>query len=447
MTAHIDTAARPADPSAPRASTPPSFVFLPLFSPFGISSGYVSVTLAFLLSRAGMSTLEVTTIVAGTIWVQTWKVLWAPIVDTVGNPKLWYGLGAIGVGASILAMSVLPATAANVPAITLLALVSSAASTLVSMSSEIFMAQSVPAEMRGRASGWAQAGNVGGSGIGGGIGLLLAEHVTQQWVSGAVLAAICFACWGCVRLVPAARRTHSTQSYVDELKGVVRDVWDVARSRVGYLALILMVLPIASGAAPWSAIAGEWSAGADLVALVNGVVGGLASAAGALVGGYICDRMQPRPAYCLFGFITGAVRRRDGLVGAHARGVRRLHARLFGRDRLRLRGVFGDRAGGDRPAVGSDELQPDVVPLQRADRADDHLRRLGPRPLRHQCDALRRARLARRDDRRVRGLRDRDEAEGGYSILMFASLITLPHLAISARTYAANSSGPAASSS
>jgi predicted MFS family arabinose efflux permease len=76
---------------------------------------------------------------------------------------------------------------------------------------------------------------------------------------------------------------------------------------VGYLALILMVLPIASGAAPWSAIAGEWGAGADLVALVNGVVGGLASAAGALIGGYVCDRMSPGRAYCVFGLIAGAV--------------------------------------------------------------------------------------------------------------------------------------------
>ena len=294
-------------PQAPHAAVPPSAVFLPLFAPFGISSGYVSVTLAFLLARAGLSTLEVTTIIAGTIWVQTWKVLWAPIVDTVGNPKLWYGLGATGTGAAILAMSVLPATAPEVPVITLLALLSSAASTLVSMSSEIFLAQCVPAPLRGRASGWAQAGNLGGGGVGGGLGLLLAEHVSQQWVSGAVLAVICFACWGCVRFMPAARRTRAVPSYVDELKGVVRDVWHVARSRAGYLALILMVLPIASGAAPWSAIAGEWGAGADLVALVNGVVGGLASAAGALVGGYVCDRTSPGRAYCAFGLIAGAI--------------------------------------------------------------------------------------------------------------------------------------------
>jgi predicted MFS family arabinose efflux permease len=307
MTGNIDTAPGVAGPQAPHASVPPSAIFLPLFAPFGISSGYVGVTLAFLLGRAGLSTLEITTIIAGTIWVQTWKVLWAPIIDTVGNPKLWYGLGATGIGVTILAMSVLPATAREVPAITLLALLSSAASTLVSMSSEIFLAQCVPPQMQGRASGWAQAGNLGGGGVGGGLGLLLAEHVTQQWVSGAVLAVICFACWGCVRFVPPARRTRSVPSYLDELKGVVRDVWDVARTRVGYLALILMVLPIASGAAPWSAIAGEWGAGADLVALVNGVVGGLASAAGALVGGYVCDRMSPGRAYCVFGLMAGAI--------------------------------------------------------------------------------------------------------------------------------------------
>ncbi len=306
MTAHPDPASA-ADPSDPPAVVRHPAVFLPLFLPFGVSSGYVSVTLAFLLGRAGLSAVAITTIIAATLWVQTWKVAWAPVVDTVGNPKAWYGIGATGVGATILAMSVLPATAGSVPLLTTLAMVSSFASTLVSMSTEMFMAQCVPASMRGRVSGWSQAGNLGGSGVGGGIGLLLAQHVAQPWVSGAALAAICFACWGFVRFVPRVVGERRTHSYVAELKGVVRDVWDVARSRTGYLALILMVLPIASGAAPWSAIAGEWGAGADLVALVNGVVGGLASAAGALVGGYVCDRTKPMRAYAAFGLLAGVV--------------------------------------------------------------------------------------------------------------------------------------------
>lgn len=308
MTAHLEADPGAIDGVSPAAAAPVSpVVFLPLFAPFGISNGYVAVTLAFLLGRAGLSTIAITTIIAASIWPQTWKVLWAPIVDTLGNPKWWYGLGALATGATLLAMSLLPATASRVPLLTVLAMASSIASTLVSMSTEVFMAQSVPPEARGRASGWGQAGNVGGSGVGGGIGLALAEHVPQPWVSGAVLAAICVACWALVLVMPRVERASRQVSYLAELKGVVRDVWDVARSRLGYLALIIMLLPIASGGVPWAAIAGEWHAGADLVALVSGVVGGLATAGGALIGGYVCDRLDKKTAYCLCGLLSGAI--------------------------------------------------------------------------------------------------------------------------------------------
>jgi MFS family permease len=280
---------------------------MPLFAPFGISSGYVSVTLGFLLARAGVPTAIIGALIALSVWPQTWKMLWAPLVDTVGNPKLWYGLGTSAVGATILLMSVLPMTRGEVGVFSALIVVSSVSSTLVSMSSEIFMANQTPAELRGRASGWSQAGNLGGTGIGGGIGLLLAEHVPHAWVSGAVLAAICLACWSATLFLPPLRRSTNAPSYVAELKGVVLDVWAVAKSRLGYLALLIMVLPLASGAMPWSAVASEWRASGDLVAMVNGIGGGLASMVGAMAAGWACDRMDPKRAYCLFGLFVGLV--------------------------------------------------------------------------------------------------------------------------------------------
>ena len=308
MTAHVEAAPGTFDGPAPvRAAVRWPALFLPLFAPFGIANGYVAVTLAFLLGRAGLSTLAVTTIIAASIWPQTWKVLWAPIVDTLGNPKYWYGLGAVLTGGTLLLMSLLPATALEVPLLTTLAVLSSVASTLVSMSAEIFMTTGVPAAMRGRASGWGQAGNLGGSGVGGGIGLALAQHVSPVWVSGAVLAAICIACWAAVLAFPPTRRDRPATGYLAHLAGVVRDVWDVARSRIGYLALVIMVLPIASAGAPWAAVAGEWHAGADLVALVTGLLGGTVTAVGALAGGYLCDRIDVKRAYCLFGLLAGAV--------------------------------------------------------------------------------------------------------------------------------------------
>jgi MFS family permease len=204
-------------------------------------------------------------------------------------------------------MSVLPMTRAEIPVFSVLIVISSVASTLVSMSTEIFLANQTPPELRGRASGWSQAGNLGGSGIGGGVGLLLAEHVPHAWVSGAVLAAVCFACWAGVLFLPRLVRTAKAPSYLGELRGVALDVWAVARSRLGYLALVIMILPLASGAMPWAAVAGEWRASGDLVALVNGIGGGLAAMVGALLAGWVCDRMDSKRAYCLFGLLVGLI--------------------------------------------------------------------------------------------------------------------------------------------
>jgi predicted MFS family arabinose efflux permease len=89
---------------------------------------------------------------------------------------------------------------------------------------------------------------------------------------------------------------------------VLRDLWSVVRSRGGFLALLICFLPIGTGAATnlWAAIAADWRAPANTVALVTGALGGVASAAGCLVGGYWCDRMNRKKAYWLFGLAQAA---------------------------------------------------------------------------------------------------------------------------------------------
>ena len=130
MTAHVEAAAGATAP--PRDGTiANAAIFLPLFTPFGISGSFVSVALGFQLGRAGLSAAAIAGLVALSIWPQTWKVLWAPLVDTIGDPKLWYVAGAVLSGLTLVAMSVLPATAASLPALGGLVILSSVASTLV----------------------------------------------------------------------------------------------------------------------------------------------------------------------------------------------------------------------------------------------------------------------------------------------------------------------------
>jgi PAT family beta-lactamase induction signal transducer AmpG len=289
------------DAAAP-VRTPHTSVFMVLLLPFGISAGYVSVTLAYLLTHNGMTTTALGALVALTVWPQTWKVLWAPIVDTTLTSKIWYVIGAIGVGVPIIAVSMIKTPMAALPLLSALVVISSVASSLTSMASETFMAQ-LPRNLMGKASGWSQAGNVGGAGLGGGLGLYLAQHVHAQWVSGAALGLVCILCALPLIWMTAAPRTHVRPGVIATLREVVRDVWSVVGSRAGLLVIVLMLLPLGSGGAGnfWAAIAGEWRVNGDTVAMINGVANGVVSVIGSLIGGYLCDKMDRRTAYCLFG--------------------------------------------------------------------------------------------------------------------------------------------------
>lgn len=301
----IDETAVAAAPSG--RHNPPAIIFLALLSPFGIPAGYLSVTLGYLLKHGGVSVAAIATMGALSFIPQTWKVAWAPFVDTTLTSKAWYVIGAVLVATGILWSSILPPTPAAIPVFTVIVVVTSLASTLCSMASETFMAN-LDDHMKGIASGWSQAGNFAGSGLGGGLALWLAVHVHPAWISGAVLGAVVIACCLALLLVREPPRTHLRPNILLTFAEVGRDVWSVIRSRAGILVIVLMLLPLGTGALQnlWSSVAGDWRTGADTVALTNGALAGLVAIPGCLVGGWICDRIDRRLAYCLFGLVAGA---------------------------------------------------------------------------------------------------------------------------------------------
>jgi predicted MFS family arabinose efflux permease len=89
------------------------------------------------------------------------------------------------------------------------------------------------------------------------------------------------------------------------LVAVLKDLWQVARARAGILALLICFLPIGSGAASnlWAAVADDWHASANTVALATGVFSGIVSALGCLAGGYGSDRMDRKTSYALYGLL------------------------------------------------------------------------------------------------------------------------------------------------
>lgn len=281
---------------------PAAFMFL--IAPFGAMGGFVSVPVAWQLKAAGVSVSQVAGIVGLMILPHTWKFLWAPITDCTLTQKKWYLISSLATGLGILAIGLMPDTPAGLSALAMVVFIASLATTFMGMSVESLMAYSTPDELKGRAGGWFQAGNLGGAGLGGGLGLWLAARVPEPWMASAVVGVLCIGCAFALLAVPSPPRVGHG-SLAAGLRESVRDLWTVVRERSGIIALILCFVPIGSGAASglWSAVAGEWSASADTVALVTGTLGGVVSAIGCITGGWICDRMDRKTAYVLYGLL------------------------------------------------------------------------------------------------------------------------------------------------
>jgi MFS family permease len=204
-------------------------------------------------------------------------------------------------------ISSLPVKSDYLTLLTVVVIVTSLGNTIIAMATESLLAHDVPEHLKGRAGGWLQAGNLGGGGLGGGAGLWLAQVLPDQWMSGAIIAIICLLCGLCLFLLKEPIQYDRDTNYLKTVKNLGKDIWGLLKSRVGLLALILCILPIGSGAASslWSSISNDWKASAGAVALAVGVVGGLLSALGCLLGGWICDKMDRKKAYILFGLLQG----------------------------------------------------------------------------------------------------------------------------------------------
>ena len=303
-------------PAGTRHHAAHPFLFLVLFVPFGAVPGFLTVALAYELSKKGISTSDISVVVGISYLCLIFKWLWAPLVDTLLTRKIWYVGSTLVCGAGLwlagrAAMGEHPSLFWISAALT----VSNFTATLLAMAVESLMAATVPDDQRGRASGWSQAGNLGGQGLGGGLSLWLIQSMgLSDAASGAVLGLLCALC--CVALfwlddskplLKVAGRVEAVgrRGVKANLLAIGTDLWDLLRSRVGVLALLICLLPIGTGAAQnlWSPIAGEWHASADVVAFVTGAMSGLISAAGCLVGGWLCDRIDRKAAYCLSGFL------------------------------------------------------------------------------------------------------------------------------------------------
>jgi hypothetical protein len=294
-----------------KPAPPHPAVWMILNIPFGAAGGFVTVGLTFLATKQGLSITQGALLGGASLAAQWLRWLWAPVVDITLTAPRWYHMSNVLIAVTLVAMSVVQMTPSTLPLLLLLIAASSIATTVLAMAAEGAMTVCTPQHQTGRVGAWQQAGNLGGTGIGGGLGLYMLEHMPAPWMAGAIMAALLLACGWAWRWVPPVRLFHGQGNALQAVAGVVRQLKQMLSERGGMLAAFLLLMPMGTGAASGvltqAAVAARWGADGNAVALTQGVLSGVVTAAGCFIGGWWCERIHPRITYAVIGLLLGGI--------------------------------------------------------------------------------------------------------------------------------------------
>src|SRR5712691_3087802 len=266
----------------------PPWLFGILSIPWGAFNGIIIVLMPFLLRKHGISPDRIANVIAISSIPNVWYFLWSPVVDTGMLRRTWVIIAA-GISA-LCGASAIAATSLSLTQLTILLLAGNVIAMLLSSACGAILTTLTPTK-HGKASGWYNAGNLGGGALGAGAGIWIADKVGVS-----VLAVIA----GSMVFLPAlaalliSEERSPRMAVIPLFRALGRDVWDVLRSRSTLIGLVFFLSPVGSSAVSnlISSVGPDFHASDAQVAWVSGLAGGLLSALGCLIGGFICDRIN-----------------------------------------------------------------------------------------------------------------------------------------------------------
>ena len=269
--------------------------------PYGAFNAVITVLMPFLLRKHGVPVDRIAGVVAISAIPNFWYFLWSPVVD-IGFLRRTWVLMAAGVSAVCAWIAIVWVTA-SLPQLTALLFAGNIFSMLLSSSCGAVLSTTIHPLARGRASGWYNAGNLGGGALGAGAAIWLAgftpilglAFASAAMVFLPALAALAIFEERSPRLAPAAL-----------FRALGRDVWELLRAPATWAGLVFFLSPVGSAAITnlISSVGPDYHASDAQVAWVSGIAGGLLSALGCMLGGFICDRMSRMTAYALAGLLS-----------------------------------------------------------------------------------------------------------------------------------------------
>jgi MFS family permease len=282
---------------------PPPWLFVLSGTTYGVVGSFTGSVMPFAAARAGKQ-LDSIGWYNGLLFVPTFLLfLYAPIVDIGPRRKHWLVIVSV-LGAGCLMMTFQVRLPEQLPAYLGFGFAAQLISGLVGSCSGGLMAASLPDQLRGRAAGWYNVGNLSGGGLFAAVAIAMLGHDVDPRILGVLVAVM--------MVVPALGMLwvdERPRPYIaprEIFRQTLREIGAVVFSRSGLTGIALSLSPVGTVSLVnyFSGMSGTYGVDADTVALLTGIASVGLQAVGAFIGGYVCDRFNRRVLYLMGGTLS-----------------------------------------------------------------------------------------------------------------------------------------------
>jgi len=282
---------------------PPDFVTGMGTLTFGLVVGFSMTAMPFLLSKAGVSVDQIAAVSATAMSPTFFTFLLTPIVD-VGFTRRFYAFALAAATAASLGGALFLLSPARLPLFTGLLFFATLCVVLQGNAVGGWTTEFVPDERRGKVGGWQNAANLGGGAAGSMLVMSLARSMAIETLAILMTALVLLSS---LVLLWFPRPRMPVLRLKEIFGGTFRSVVRTSRQPNVLTGFLLFLLPAASVAATnlFSGLGKDFAARPERVIWTTGAGVALFSSIGALLGGYLADRVDRKTLYLSGGVLAG----------------------------------------------------------------------------------------------------------------------------------------------
>lgn len=286
------------------AKHPPPWLFGISGIPYGVVGSFAGTVMPYMTSKADIDVEKIGWYGGLLLVPPMLQFLYAPIVDVGPSRRHWLIIVTLIGAASLITACAMPLPD-HTTAFLVFAVIAQLISGLVGSCNGGLLTITMPDELRGKASGWLNIGNLSGGGLSATIAIYMVGHEVAPIYIGMVLAAMMILPSFAILMVVEPPRDN-IESVSKVFGQTYKDIASVLMSRKGLTGIMLCISPVGTAALTnyFTGMAKDYHASPDVVASTSGLAATVLTAVGAYGGGWLCDRYNRRLMYLTSGLAT-----------------------------------------------------------------------------------------------------------------------------------------------